>query len=335
MDSLLLQVKDLKTYFYTDDGVIKAVDGVDFAIKRGETLGMVGESGCGKSITSLSILRLIQEPPGKIVSGEIWFKGEELLKKNPEEMRKIRGNKISMIFQEPMTSLNPVYTIGEQISETIRFHQKLDKKKALKKTIELLKLVSLPFPETRVHDYPHELSGGQRQRVMIAMALSCKPDLLIADEPTTALDVTIQAQILELIKKLKDEIGMSILMITHDLGVIAEVSDNVIVVYAGKVLEYADVKTIFCNPRHPYTIALQNSIPLISNRPGKKLEAIQGEIPDPLALPSGCKFYPRCKFAIDLCRQEEPELEKIEDNHFVRCWMYNKEKAINFKPVQY
>ncbi len=331
MEDLLLQVKDLKTYFYTDDGVVKAVDGVDFVIKRGETLGMVGESGCGKSVTALSILRLIQEPPGKIVSGEILFKGEDLLKKKPEEMRRIRGNDVSMIFQEPMTSLNPVYTIGEQISEAIVLHQKLDKKKALKKTVEMLNLVSIPSPETRVHEYPHELSGGQRQRAMIAMALSCNPDLLIADEPTTALDVTIQAQILELIKKLKDEIGMSVLMITHDLGVIAEVSDDVVVVYAGKAVEYADVVTIFKNPRHPYTMALQNSIPRLTDKPGKILEVIQGGIPDPLALPSGCKFHPRCKFAIDLCKKEEPELEKIEDNHIVRCWMYNKDKVKDFK----
>ena len=331
MEDLLLQVKDLKTYFYTDDGVVKAVDGVDFTIRKGETLGMVGESGCGKSVSALSVLRLIQEPPGKIVSGEIWFKGEELLKKSPEEMRKIRGNDISMIFQEPMTSLNPVYTIGEQISEAIVLHQKLDKKKALKKTVEMLKLVSMPSPEKRVHDYPHELSGGQRQRAMIAMALSCNPDLLIADEPTTALDVTIQAQILELMKKLKDEIGMSVLMITHDLGVIAEVSDNVVVVYAGKAVEYADVVTIFKNPRHPYTMALQNSIPRLTDKPGKKLEVIQGGIPDPLALPSGCKFHPRCKFTLDLCKKKEPELEKIGDKHIVRCWMYNKDKAKDFK----
>lgn len=334
MEDLLLQVKDLKTYFYTDDGVVKAVDSVDFIIKKGKTLGMVGESGCGKSVTALSVLRLIQEPPGKIVSGEICFKGEELLKKTPEEMRKVRGNDISMIFQEPMTSLNPVYTIGEQISEAIILHQKLNKEKALKKTVEMLRLVSIPSPEKRIYEYPHELSGGQRQRAMIAMALSCNPDLLIADEPTTALDVTIQAQILELIKKLKDEIGMSVLMITHDLGVIAEVSDDVVVVYAGKAVEYADVKTIFRDPKHPYTIALQNSIPRLTDKPGKKLEVIQGGIPDPLALPSGCKFHPRCKFAIDLCKREEPELEKMEDNHIVRCWMYNKDRAKDFKIKQ-
>jgi len=312
-NNLLLSVKDLKTYFYTDDGVVRSVDGVDFTIRKGDTLGMVGESGCGKSVTALSILRLIQQPPGKIVSGEIWFKGENLLKKTPEQMRKIRGNDISMIFQEPMTSLNPVYTVGDQISEAIVLHQKLNKEKALKKTVEMLKLVSIPSPESRIHEYPHELSGGQRQRVMIAMALSCNPDLLIADEPTTALDVTIQAQILELIKKLKDEIGMSVLMITHDLGVIAEVSH--------------DVKTIFKNPKHPYTIALQNSIPRVTDKVGKKLEVIQGGIPDPLDLPTGCKFHPRCKFAIDLCKKKEPKLEKIEGNHIVRCWKYNKEKA--------
>jgi peptide/nickel transport system ATP-binding protein/oligopeptide transport system ATP-binding protein len=334
MEDLLLQVKDLKTYFYTDDGIVKAVDGIDFTIKKGETLGMVGESGCGKSVSALSILQLVQDPPGEIINGEIWFKGEDLLKKKPEQMRKIRGNDISMIFQEPMTSLNPVYTIGEQISEAIILHQKLNKRNALEKTVEMLKLVGIANPERRVHGYPHELSGGQRQRVMIAMALSCNPDLLIADEPTTALDVTIQAQILELIKKLKDEIGMAVLMITHNLGVIAEVSDHVVVVYAGKAVEYADVTSIFKHPKHPYAMALQKSIPQLTDKPGVKLEVIEGNIPDPLALPTGCKFHPRCKFAINICKKEEPEMEKIGDNHIVRCWMYNKEKAINFKTIQ-
>jgi len=334
MEDLLLQVKDLKTYFYTDDGIVKAVDGIDFSIKKGETLGMVGESGCGKSVSALSLLQLVQDPPGKIINGEIWFKGGDLLKKKPEQMRKIRGNDISMIFQEPMTSLNPVYTIGEQISEAIILHQKLNKENALEKTVEMLKLVGIPNPERRVHEYPHELSGGQRQRVMIAMALSCNPDLLIADEPTTALDVTIQAQILELIKKLKDEIGMAVLMITHNLGVIAEVSDHVVVVYAGKAVEYADVTSIFKHPKHPYAMALQKSIPQLTDKPGVKLEVIEGNIPDPLALPTGCKFHPRCKFAINICKKKEPELEKIGDNHIVRCWMYNKEKAINFKTIQ-
>lgn len=334
MEDLLLQVKDLKTYFYTDDGIVKAVDGIDFTIRKGETLGMVGESGCGKSVSALSILQLVQNPPGKIINGEIWFKGEDLLKKKTEQMRKIRGNDISMIFQEPMTSLNPVYTIGEQISEAIILHQKLNKGNALKKTVEMLKLVGIADSERRVHGYPHELSGGQRQRVMIAMALSCNPDLLIADEPTTALDVTIQAQILELIKKLKDEIGMAVLMITHNLGVIAEVSDHVVVVYAGKAVEYADVTSIFKHPKHPYAMALQKSIPQLTDKPGVKLEVIEGNIPDPLALPTGCKFHPRCKFAINICKKKEPELEKIGDNHIVRCWMYNKEKAINFKTIQ-
>jgi peptide/nickel transport system ATP-binding protein/oligopeptide transport system ATP-binding protein len=334
MEDLLLQVKDLKTYFYTDDGIVKAVDGIDFTIKKGETLGMVGESGCGKSVSALSILQLVQDPPGKIINGEIWFKGEDLLKKKPEQMRKIRGNDISMIFQEPMTSLNPVYTIGEQISEAIILHQKLNKGNALEKTVEMLKLVGIANPERRVHGYPHELSGGQRQRVMIAMALSCNPDLLIADEPTTALDVTIQAQILELIKKLKDEIGMAVLMITHNLGVIAEVSDHVVVVYAGKAVEYADVTSIFKHPKHPYAMALQKSIPQLTDKPGIKLEVIEGNIPDPLALPTGCKFHPRCKFAINICKKKEPELEKIGDNHIVRCWIYNKEQAINFKTIQ-
>lgn len=334
MEDLLLQVKDLKTYFYTDDGIVKAVDGIDFTIKKGETLGMVGESGCGKSVSALSILQLVQDPPGEIINGEIWFKGEDLLKKKPEQMRKIRGNDISMIFQEPMTSLNPVYTIGEQISEAIILHQKLNKRDALEKTVEMLKLVGIANPERRVHGYPHELSGGQRQRVMIAMALSCNPDLLIADEPTTALDVTIQAQILELIKKLKDEIGMAVLMITHNLGVIAEVSDHVVVVYAGKAVEYADVTSIFKHPKHPYAMALQKSIPQLTDKPGVKLEVIEGNIPDPLALPTGCKFHPRCKFAINICKKKEPELEKIGDNHIVRCWMYNKKWAINFKTIQ-
>ena len=322
MSETLLQIKDLKTYFYTDEGIIRAVDGLDLIIRKRETLGVVGESGCGKSVSALSILQLVQDPPGKIVGGEILFKNEELLKKTTVEMRKIRGNSISMIFQEPMTSLNPVYTIGNQILEAITLHQKLTKKEALEKTVEMLRLISIPSPEKRINEYPHKLSGGQRQRVMIAMALSCSPDLLIADEPTTALDVTIQAQILELIKKLKDEIGMSVMMITHDLGVIAEVSDNVLVVYAGKAVEYADVVSVFKFPKHPYTVALLNSIPRLTDKQGKRLETIQGGIPNPLSLPSGCKFHPRCKFAMDICKIEEPELKRVEDDHMVRCWMY-------------
>jgi len=331
MDDLLLQVKNLRTYFYTDDGIVKAVDGIDFSITKGETLGMVGESGCGKSVSALSVLQLIATPPGKIIGGEILFKGKDLLKNNANNMRKIRGNDISMIFQEPMTSLNPVYSVGNQISEAIVLHQNLDKEKAAKKTLEMLKLVGIPNPEKRMHEYPHELSGGQRQRVMIAMALSCNPDLLIADEPTTALDVTIQAQILELIKKLKNEIGMAVLMITHDLGVIAEVSDNVVVVYAGKAMEYTSCLNIFKNPKHPYTGALLKSIPQLTDKPGKKLEVIEGTIPDPLALPFGCKFHPRCKYASKICIKEEPGLKNIGDNHLVRCWMYHEDKMKYFK----
>lgn len=329
MGDLILQVRNLKTYFNTGSGVVKAVDGVDFSIKRGETLGMVGESGCGKSVSALSILQLIQDPPGRIVSGEIIFAGKDLLKKRLEKIRKIRGNKISMIFQEPMTSLNPVFTIGDQIMEPMILHKKMTKRAALGKAIEMLGLVGISSPSKRVLEYPHQLSGGMRQRAMIAMALSCNPDLLIADEPTTALDVTIQAQILELLKELKDKIGMSILMITHDLGLIAEISDNVVVAYGGKAVEYSDVISIFKNPLHPYTIGLLNSIPSLEDKKARKLRVIRGSIPDPLALPTGCKFHPRCDFATDLCRNEEPALEKMRDNHLVRCWMYNKQKEID------
>ena len=331
MGDLILQVRNLKTYFNTGSGVVKAVDGVDFSIKRGETLGMVGESGCGKSVSALSILQLIQDPPGRIVGGEIIFAGEDLLKQRAEKIRKIRGNKISMIFQEPMTSLNPVFTIGDQIMEPMILHQKLTKRTALEKAIEMLGLVGISSPSKRVLEYPHQLSGGMRQRAMIAMALSCNPDLLIADEPTTALDVTIQAQILELLKELKDNIGMSILMITHDLGLIAEISDNVVVAYGGKAVEYSDVISIFKNPLHPYTIGLQNSIPSLEDKKARKLRVIRGSIPDPLALPGGCKFHPRCDFATDLCRNEEPALAKARDNHLVRCWMYDKQKEFDIR----
>ncbi|MEA1963804.1 MAG: ABC transporter ATP-binding protein [Candidatus Aerophobetes bacterium] len=331
MSDTLLKVKNLKTYFYTEEGVVQAVDGVDFVIKKGETLGIIGESGCGKSVTALSIIQLVPSPPGEIIEGEVWFEGEDLLKKSLSEIRKIRGNDISMIFQEPMTSLNPVYTIGNQIIETIILHQKLNKEKARKKAIEMLKLVGMPSPERRIDEYPHQLSGGMRQRAMIAMALSCRPKLLIADEPTTALDVTIEAQILELIKELREEIGMAVMMITHDLGVIAEVADEVVVVYAGKAVEYADVKTIFKDPKHPYTQALYNSIPRLTDSQKRRLEVISGIVPDPLKLPSGCRFHPRCKFAKDLCKREEPKLEKISDNHKACCFIYNKEKSKNFK----
>jgi len=330
MSDILLEVKNLKTYFYTEEGTARAVDGMDFIIRKGETLGMIGESGCGKSVSALSIMQLVASPPGRIIEGEIWFEGENLLKKSPSEVKKIRGNDISMIFQEPMTSLNPVFTIGNQIIEPIMLHQKLDKEKARKKAIEMLDLVGISSPEKQIDNYPHQLSGGMRQRVMIAMALSCEPKLLIADEPTTALDVTIQAQILELLKKIREEIGMAVMMITHDLAVIAEVSDDVLVAYAGKALEYADVKTIFREPKHPYTQALYDSIPRLTDTKKRRLEVIPGIVPNPLEFPSGCRFHPRCKFVKSFCRKEEPELEEVGDTHKARCFIYNKDKREYF-----
>ena len=326
MSDILLEVKNLKTYFYTEEGTARAVDGMDFIIRKGETLGMIGESGCGKSVSALSIMQLVASPPGRIIEGEIWFEGANLLKKSPSEVKKIRGNDISMIFQEPMTSLNPVFTIGNQIMEPIILHQKLDKEKARKKAIEMLDLVGISSPEKQIDNYPHQLSGGMRQRAMIAMALSCEPKLLIADEPTTALDVTIQAQILELLKKIREEVGMAVMMITHDLAVIAEVSDDVLVAYAGKALEYADVKTIFREPRHPYTQALYDSIPRLTDTKKRRLEVIPGIVPNPLEFPSGCRFNPRCKFAQSFCQKEEPELEQVSDTHKVRCFIYNEDK---------
>ncbi|MDI3480921.1 MAG: peptide/nickel transport system ATP-binding protein [Tepidanaerobacteraceae bacterium] len=323
MNDNLVEVRNLKTYFFTDDGIVPAVDGVDFCIKKGETLGIVGESGCGKSVTSLSLLRLVPNPPGKIVEGEVFFKGENLLKKTESEMRKIRGNDISMIFQEPMTSLNPVFTVGEQISEAIELHQGLSKRDAMAKAVEMLKMVGIPSAEQRVREYPHQMSGGMRQRVMIAMALSCNPALLIADEPTTALDVTIQAQILELMKDLKERLGTAIMLITHDLGVVAEMAENVLVMYAGKVVEYADVKTIFKNPKHPYTVGLLGSIPRL-DEPKEKLYVIEGAVPNPFNMPSGCRFHPRCPEAREICRMREPELLQL-DGHQVRCWKYTNE----------
>ena len=319
----LLEIRNLKTYFYTENGVSKAVDGVDLEIYLGETLGVVGESGCGKSVTSLSIMRLIQEPPGKIVDGEILFKGRDLARLSQDEMRQIRGNEISMIFQEPMTSLNPVFTIGEQISEAIMLHKKVDKKQAMEESIEMLRKVGIPLPEQRVKEYPHQLSGGMRQRIMIAMALSCNPDLLIADEPTTALDVTIQAQILDLMQDLKKKYKMSIMMITHDLGVVAEVCDRVAVMYAGKVVEYTDVKTLFKNPRHPYTWGLLNSIPRL-DKEVDRLPAIPGMVPDSKNFPVGCRYNNRCPFATEKCFKEEPELMEVAEGHRARCWYADK-----------
>jgi len=319
----LLEVRGLKTYFYTEDGVVPAVDGVDFALNKGETLGIVGESGCGKSVTSLSIMRLIPDPPGKIVDGEIIFEGSNLLKKAEAEMRNIRGNDISMIFQEPMTSLNPVFTIGDQIMEAIILHQRLSKADARKRAIEMLRLVGIPSPERRVDEYPHQLSGGMRQRVMIAMALSCSPKLLIADEPTTALDVTIQAQILDLMRKLRDEFGTAIMLITHDLGVVAELAERVVVMYAGKIVEQADVKPLFGNPLHPYTVGLLGSIPKLTEQQ-ERLQVIEGVVPHPAFMPKGCRFHPRCKEAREICKVEEPELMEQEPGHLVACWKYTE-----------
>ncbi|KQR40648.1 ABC transporter ATP-binding protein [Deinococcus sp. Leaf326] len=330
-NDVLLAVNNLKTYFNTDDGVVKSVDGVTFHIKKGETLAVVGESGSGKSVTSLSVMRLIPMPPGKIVEGEILFTGKDGTQKNlvtisEAEMRKIRGNDISMIFQEPMTSLNPVYTVGDQIAEAVMLHQNKNRKDAMGVATDMLRFVGIPAPEKRVNEYPHQLSGGMRQRVMIAMALSCNPALLIADEPTTALDVTIQAQILDLMRKLQTDIGMSILFITHNLGVVAEMADRVVVMYGGRVVEEGDVVEIFKAPRHPYTMGLLNSIPrpggeheYVAGQPKKRLEAIPGNVPNPLNLPPGCSFEPRCKFAVPECSQAVPPLEDTGGGHTARC----------------
>ncbi|HEY3304862.1 MAG TPA: ABC transporter ATP-binding protein [Candidatus Binatia bacterium] len=316
----LLQVKDLRTSFFTPEGEVQAVDGVSFEIGEGETLGVVGESGCGKSVTALSILRLVPSPPGRIVGGEILYRGRDLLKLDKESMRRIRGNEISMIFQEPMTSLNPVFTVGDQIGEAIRLHQGLNKRETRAKTIEMLRLVKIADPESRVDDYPHQLSGGMRQRVMIAMALSCNPSLLIADEPTTALDVTIQAQILELMEELQAKLGMALMLITHDLGVVAERADEVAIMYAGKIVERTTAKEIFSRPLHPYTVGLLNSLPGARGHKKKRLAAIPGVVPSPLELPSGCRFRDRCPRAAGLCAEAEPELVEKEKNHWVACY---------------
>ena len=330
----LIDVSNLKTHFFTEEGVVKAVDGVDFEIYPGETIGIVGESGCGKSVTSLSIMRLVESPPGRIVDGSIMFEGEDIVKKKQKEMRKIRGNDISMIFQEPMTSLNPVYTVGDQISEAILLHKNVNKKEARKQAVDMLRKVGIPLPEQRVDEYPHQLSGGMRQRVMIAMALSCDPKLLIADEPTTALDVTIQAQILDLMNDLKERFGMAIMMITHDLGVIAEVADRIAVMYAGKVVEYTDAVSLFKDPKHPYTWGLMHSIPRL-DKSVEKLYAIPGMVPSPLDFPEGCKYNTRCELADEKCMAEEPPLEEIEDGHEVRCWHVDELEKLKEKQANY
>jgi oligopeptide/dipeptide ABC transporter ATP-binding protein len=320
----LIEIKALCTHFRTDEGVIRAVDKVDLSIRPGETHGLVGESGCGKSVTALSIMRLIPEPPGRIVSGEILFEGRNLLRISEAEMRDIRGNAISMIFQEPMTSLNPVHRVGVQVAEAIRLHQGVGRNEARQRATAMLTKVGISDPERRFHNYPFQLSGGMRQRVMIAMALSCLPRLVIADEPTTALDVTIQAQILTLMRRLKEEIGASILLITHDLGVIAETSDRVSVMYAGRVVESADVTSLFNEPKHPYTQGLVLSVPIM-DRPvpeGRLLETIPGVVPNLLDLPVGCTFQDRCAKVFGRCREEEPSLIDLGANHWVRCWRH-------------
>ncbi len=317
----LLEVNDLKTYFDTEEGTVKAVNGVSFHLGRGETLGVVGESGSGKSVTSLSVMRLIPTPPGRLAAGEILFEGQDLLKKTAREMRRLRGNEISMIFQEPMTSLNPVYTVGRQIAEAIVLHQGTTYREALRRATDMLDRVGIPEPGKRAGDYPHQMSGGMRQRVMIAMALSCSPKLLIADEPTTALDVTIQAQILDLMRTLQADLGMSILFITHDLGVVAEMADRVVVMYAGRAVEEGTVHDIFAEPKMPYTLGLMQSIPRVDKaaQHQARLAAIPGAVPDPLHLPSGCAFHPRCRFAIEDCKGAVPPLEDAGKGHRVRC----------------
>lgn len=322
MREKLLEVLNLCTEFRTDDGIVTAIEDINFVVNKSESLGIVGESGCGKSVTSMSIMRLLKSPPAEI-KGEILFEGKDLLRASAGEMRKIRGNEIAMIFQEPMTSLNPIFTCGYQITEAIRLHQGLSKEEAHKKAIEMLTLVGISAPEKRVNEYPHQLSGGMRQRVMIAMALSCHPKLLIADEPTTALDVTIQAQILELIKKLRKELGMAMMLITHDLGVVAEMAERVIVMYAGKIVEEADVKTIFKNPIHPYTKGLLASIPKLSDKK-EYLDVIEGVVPSPIEMPSGCRFEPRCLYKMEICKEQEPQLFEEENGHYARCWLKRK-----------
>src|SRR5574337_579346 len=324
-NGILLKIEGLQTHFFTEAGRVRAVDGVSLTVRKGETLGIVGESGCGKSVTALSVLRLIPNPPGKIVGGNIYLEGRNLLRLPEDEMRKVRGASISMIFQEPMTSLNPVFTVGDQIAEGIRLHQRLSKRESWNKSIEMLRLVRIPDPERRVNEYPHQLSGGMRQRVMIAMALSCNPQLVIADEPTTALDVTIQAQILELLNELKDKLRMAVMLITHDMGVIAETAQRVVVMYAAKVAEQAPVGELFKEPLHPYTQGLLRSIPRIdlAATQRRRLETIPGVVPTIKGdIPPGCRFAPRCPYVKAVCTEKDPVLKEIKPGHKVSCWLY-------------
>ena len=316
----LLQVRDLKTYFFTDAGVVKAVDGVSYDLKEGETLGLVGESGCGKSVSALSILRLIANPPGKIVGGEIFFEGKDLLKISEEEIRSIRGNHIAMIFQEPMTSLNPVLTVGLQIGEALELHRNMNKKETREEILRLLRMVGIPDPERRIGDYPHQFSGGMRQRVMIAMALSCNPKLLIADEPTTAVDVTIQAQLLEVVKELTSRLGTAVMLITHNLGVVARHVNRMAVMYAGRIVEQGPAAEVYAHPRHPYTIGLLASVPRLDKPRKERLVPIDGQPPNLILLPPGCPFMPRCLYRMEICSKERPELRPVGDGHFTACW---------------
>lgn len=333
MTDSILKVNGLKTYFFTDDGQVPAVDDISFEVKKGEILGIVGESGCGKSVTSMSIMKLVQSP-GKVVAGEILFNGEDLFNASERQMRRIRGNQIGMIFQEPMTSLNPVFTIGNQLLEAIRLHKNLSKKEAWNRAVEIMSLVGLPRPEQLMGEYPHQLSGGMRQRVMIAMAMVCEPDLLIADEPTTALDVTIQAQILELMKKLNQEMNTSIILITHDLGVVAEMCDRVVVMYSGKIVEEGSTKKLFNNPQHPYTQGLIESVPDMRDKK-ERLNSIKGNVPKPGSIKEGCHFAPRCSKAFDKCWSELPELIDTGEGQQARCWLHEtgskdrKEQVLN------
>jgi len=320
----LLEINDLKTHFFTQDGVVKAVDGVSYDLEEGEILGIVGESGCGKSVSALSIMRLVANPPGRIVGGEVLFDGEDVLKLNDAEMRHIRGNRIAMVFQEPMTSLNPVLTIGRQLTETLELHQNMNKSEAKDRSVELLRTVGIPDAESRIKDYPHQFSGGMRQRVMIAIALSCNPRLIIADEPTTALDVTIQAQILELMQGLSKEFGTALIVITHNLGVVARYADRVNVMYAGKIIETGTAEEIYHNPKHPYTIGLLKSVPRLDEAMKTRLDPIDGMPPDLVNLPSGCSFAPRCKFSNDNCLQETPELKTVTGIHMSACLRFEE-----------
>lgn len=323
MEQPLLEIKDLRVTFHTDDGIVHAVNGVSYTIEKGEVLGVVGESGCGKSVHALSIMRLIPMPPGKIESGEVLFYGKDLLKLSIDELRHVRGGQIAMVFQDPMTSLNPAYTVGFQITEAIMLHQNIDQKQARERAAELLSLVGIPEAKRRVDDYPHQFSGGMRQRAMIAMALSCEPSLLIADEPTTALDVTIQAQIIDLVKRLQKNYGMAVMWITHDLGVVAELAHKINVMYAGYIIERGNSRDIFKRPRHPYTQGLLGSLPRLDEAPGTKLVSIPGLPPDLVALPKGCPFYARCNYATEICAESMPPLESAGDrDHFVACWRW-------------